>query len=167
DPLGFDGLHYFSSEFSFSGIVKYCIRPANDKNLTTVIHFFNISDEYFTFNELYHLNVTSYQILLWSSSIDVAVQYQYYLDRPFQSNLSNEIFFKYTPPWFGSRCQYSLEINESNENDYRCHNGLCIPKIFAEIEFAEAQCFDGSDGTIKANCLLRFYYRPHLFDYVW
>ncbi|CAF4306657.1 unnamed protein product, partial [Adineta steineri] len=164
--------------------------------------------QYLTFNELYHQNVTSDEILRWSSSIDVAEQYQYYLDRPFQSNLSNETFFNCTRPWFGSRCQYSLElnedvlvrnsfemtspdnmfqqtcyillecdrggpsicldwreicdgrmdclndgidetgcfnleINECNDNEYRCHNGLCIPKIFLEMEFADAQCFDG------------------------
>ncbi|CAF0845262.1 unnamed protein product [Adineta steineri] len=228
DSFGFDCLHYFSSKSSFFGIVKYCIRPNNDKNLT-VIHFFNVSGQYVTFNELYHLNVTSYDILLWSSSIDVAEQYQYYLDQPFQSNLSNETFFNCTRPWFGSRCQYSLkrnedeflqnslemastdnifqrtcyillecdrggpsicldwreicngridclnngideigcfnlEINECNDNEYRCHNGLCIPKIFLEIESVEAQCFDRSDEIIKINRLLRFYYRPHLFE---
>ncbi|CAF4065315.1 unnamed protein product, partial [Adineta steineri] len=228
DPFGFDCVHYFSSESSFSGIVKYCIRPNNDKYLTG-IHFFNISDQCLTFDALYHLNVTSDEILRWSSSIDVAEQYQYYLDRPFQSNLSNEIFFNCTPPWFGSRCQYSLkinedvlvrnpcemtstdnifpqtcyillecdrggpsicldwreicngridclndgideircfklEINECNENEYRCHNGLCIPKIFLEVEDAEAQCFDGSDGIVKNNHPLGSNYRPHLFE---
>ncbi|CAF0903897.1 unnamed protein product [Adineta steineri] len=228
DPFGFDCLHYFSFESSFSGIVKYCIRPNNDKNLTKVIHFINISDEYFTFNELYHRNITSDEILRWSSSIDVAEQYQYYLDRPYQSNLSNEIFFNCTSPWFGSRCQYSLEINEDilvqnpcemtstdnifrqtcyillecdrggpsicldwreicngrtdclndgideigcfnleinecNENEYRCHNGFCIPKIFLEMKLVEAQCFDGSDGIVKNNYLLEANYRPHLF----
>ncbi|CAF4085278.1 unnamed protein product, partial [Adineta steineri] len=226
DPFGFDCLHYFSSKSSFSGIVKYCIRPNNDKNLTG-IHFFNISDQYLSFNELYHLNVTSYDILLWSSSIDVAEQYQYFLDRPFASNLSNETFFNCTRPWFGSRCQYSseinedefvwnsfemtsannmfrqtcyillecdrggpsicldwreicngridclndgideigcfnLEINECNENEYRCHNGLCIPKIFLEMEFSEAQCSDGSDGIVKNNHLLGSDYQSHL-----
>ncbi|CAF0942837.1 unnamed protein product [Adineta steineri] len=230
DPFGFDCLHYFSPDSQFSEIVKHCIRPNNDKNLTTVINFFNISDQYFTFHELYHLNVTSDEILRWSSSIDVAEQYQYYLDRPFQSNLSNETFFNCTPPWFGSRCQYSLEIskdalvqnsfemastdnmfrqtcyillecdrggasicldwreicngridclnngideigcfsleiNECSDNEYRCHNGLCIPKIFLEMKFVEAQCFDGSDGIAKINHLLEFYYRPHLFEY--
>ncbi|CAF3843808.1 unnamed protein product [Adineta steineri] len=229
DPSGFDCLHYFSSKSSFSGIVKYCIRPNNEKNLTTVVHFINISDQSFTFNELYHQNVTSDEILLWSSSIDVAEQYQYYLDQPFQSNLSREVFFNCTRPWFGSRCQYSLEINEDvlvrnpcemtstdnifrqtcyillecdrgspsicldwreicngqidclnngidetgcfnleinecNENEYRCHNGLCIPKIFLEMKFVEAQCFDGSDEIVKNNHLLEFYYRPHLFE---
>ncbi|CAF3602035.1 unnamed protein product, partial [Adineta steineri] len=229
DPFGFDCLHYFSSKSSFPGIVKYCIRPNNDKNLTTVIQSFKIPDEYFTFNELYHQNVTSDDILRWSSSIDVAEQYQHYLDQPFQSNLSSETFFNCTRPWFGSRCQYALEINEDvlvrnpcettstdnifqqtcyillecdrggpsicldwreicngridclndgideigcfnlelnecNENEYRCHNGLCIPKIFLKMEYVEAQCFDGSDEIVKNNHPLGSNYRPHLFE---
>ncbi|CAF4081076.1 unnamed protein product, partial [Adineta steineri] len=173
--------------------------------------------------------VPPYEILRWSSSIDVAEQYQYYLDRPIQSNLSNETFFNCTSPWSGSRCQYALELNEDesvqnlfkmtltnnmfrqtcyillecdrgdpsmcldwreicngridclndgideigcfnvelnecNENEYRCHNGLCIPKIFLEMKFVEAQCFDGSDGIIKNNHLLGSNYRPHLSE---
>ncbi|CAF0959162.1 unnamed protein product [Adineta steineri] len=112
DPFGFDCLYYFSPDSQFSEIVKHCIRPNNDKNLTTVVYFINISDQSFTFNELYHLNVTSNEILRWSSSIDVAEQYQYYLDQPFESNLSNQTFFNCTRPWSGSRCQYALELNE-------------------------------------------------------
>ncbi|CAF0903799.1 unnamed protein product [Adineta steineri] len=229
DPFGLDCLHYFSSKPPFSGIIKYCVRPNTEKNLTTVIHLFNISDEYYTFNELYYLNVTSYDILQWSSSLDIAEQYQYYLDRPFQSNLSNETFFNCTRPWFGSRCQYALEINENelvwnslemtstdnmfrqtcyillecdrggplicldwreicngridclndgideigcfnlelnecSENEYRCHNGLCIPKIFLEMESMEAQCFDGSDIVVENDHTLNSYCQSHLFE---
>ncbi|CAF1318013.1 unnamed protein product [Adineta steineri] len=165
---------------------------------------------------------------MWSSSIDLAERYQYYLDQPTQSNLSNEKFFNCTQPWFGSRCQYSfefnedklvqnsfetaltsdifngtcyillecdrggssmcldwreicdgridclnggidenqcfnLEINECNENEYRCHNGLCIPKIFMEMNFEEAQCLDKSDYSVNS-FYLRFYFHLNLFE---
>ncbi|CAF4144709.1 unnamed protein product, partial [Adineta steineri] len=194
-----------------------------------MVEFFNISDDYLTFDELYHLNITSHEILLWSSSIDLAEQYEYYLDQSTQSNLSNEKFFNCTQPWFGSRCQYSLEIkegvlvgksfetaltdnifdgtcyillecnrggpsmcldwreicdgridclndgideiqcfnleiNECNENEYRCHNGLCIPKLFLEMDFPEAQCLDRSDYLVKNSLCLRFYFRLNLFE---
>ncbi|CAF1552061.1 unnamed protein product, partial [Adineta steineri] len=174
-------------------------------------------------------DVPPYEILRWSSSIDVAEQYQYYLDQPFQSNLSDQIFLNCTSPWRGSRCQYALklnedefvrnsfemtstdnifqqtcyihlkcdrggplicldwreicngridclndgidetgcfnlEMNECNENEYRCHNGLCIPKKFLKMEFADAQCLDGSDEIVKNNHLLEANYRPHLFE---
>ncbi len=227
DQFGFDCLHYFSINIYFSDIVKYCIRPAGDKN-STMVEFLNISDQDFTFDELNRLNVNSHEVLLWSSSIDLAERYQYYLDQPIQSNLSNEKFFNCTCPWFGSRCQYSfefnevefvwnsfetvltddvfnrtcyillkcdrggssmcldwrevcdgridclndgvdeiqcfdLEINECDENEYRCHNGLCIPKIFSEIGNVEAECLDRSDLVMKPDCL-RFYFRLNLFE---
>ncbi|CAF4167692.1 unnamed protein product, partial [Adineta steineri] len=194
-----------------------------------MVEFFNISDNYMTFNELYRLNVTSHEIRLWSSSIDLAEQYEYYLDQPTQSNLSNEKFFNCTQPWFGSRCQYSfkfnedklvqnsfeigftgdilngtcyvllqcnrggpsmcldwreicdgridchnggvdeiqcfsLETNECNENEYRCHNGLCIPKIFLEMKLQEAQCLDRSDYLVKNSLCLKFYFHLNLFE---
>ncbi|CAF0830833.1 unnamed protein product [Adineta steineri] len=213
DQFGFDCLHYFSTESEFSETVKYCIRPKNDTN-SIMIESFNISDDYLTFDELYRLNVTPHEILMWSSSIDLVEQYDYYLYQPTQSNLSNKKFYNCTPPWFGSRCQYSfefnedklvqdsfetaliddifrrtcyillecdrggssmcldwreicdgridclnggvdeiqcfnLEINECNENEYRCHNGLCIPKKFLEMGYPEAQCLDRSDYLVK------------------
>ncbi|CAF4170454.1 unnamed protein product, partial [Adineta steineri] len=58
---------------------------------------------------------------------------------------------------------FNLEINECKENEYRCHNGLCIPKIFMEMNFEEAQCLDKSDYSINSFCL-RFYFHLNLFE---
>ncbi|UJR19214.1 hypothetical protein I4U23_022344 [Adineta vaga] len=38
---------------------------------------------------------------------------------------------------------FILEINECNEDEYRCHNGLCIPKDFFHDKYPE--CLDKSD----------------------
>ncbi|UJR16677.1 hypothetical protein I4U23_003577 [Adineta vaga] len=38
---------------------------------------------------------------------------------------------------------FDLEMNECDENEYRCHNGLCISKEFVEDELP--QCLDASD----------------------
>ncbi|CAF3956027.1 unnamed protein product, partial [Rotaria sordida] len=179
-----------------------------------------MSHENLTFDELHRLNVTSYEVLLWSYSIDLAERYQYYINQPTKSIRLNEKFFNCTPPWFGSHCQYSfevvsnfaetrlnvqgkshmtdaithrtcyillecdrggalmcldwreicdgridcfndgidesqcfeLEINECNENEYRCHNGLCIPKQFWNDEFDEAECLDKSDLLNIPDC---------------
>ncbi|CAF1160701.1 unnamed protein product [Rotaria sordida] len=179
-----------------------------------------MSHQNLTFDELHRLNVTSYEVLLWSSSIDLAERYQYYINQPTKSIRLNEKFFNCTPPWFGSHCQYSfevvsnfaetrlnvqgkshmtdaithrtcyillecdrsgasmcldwreicdgrldsfndgidesqcfeLEINECNENEYRCHNGLCIPKQFWNDEFDEAECLDKSDLLNIPDC---------------
>ncbi|CAF3570992.1 unnamed protein product [Rotaria sp. Silwood1] len=69
-----------------------------------------MSHQNFTFDELHRLNVTSHELLLWSSSIDLAERYQYYIDQPTKSIRLNEQFFNCTPPWFGSHCQYSFEL---------------------------------------------------------
>ncbi|CAF4069640.1 unnamed protein product, partial [Rotaria magnacalcarata] len=174
----------------------------------------------FTFDELHRLNITSHEILLWSSSIDLAERYQYYVDQSIRSIELNEQFFNCTPPMFGSRCQYSfelvsnvadmtlnvlwqsdmtdavthrtcyilldcdrgpapmcldwreicngridcfnngvdesqcfeLEINECNENEYRCYNGICIPKMLLDDSFQAVECLDGSDLWVDHDC---------------
>ncbi|CAF4289383.1 unnamed protein product, partial [Adineta steineri] len=58
---------------------------------------------------------------------------------------------------------FNLGINECNENEYRCHNGLCIPKIFLEMDFHEAQCLDRSDYLTDPICA-RFYFNLNLFE---
>lgn len=162
------------------------------------------------------MNVTTNELLLWSATIDLTEQYQYYIDHLDNSSASEEIFFNCTEPWFGPRCQFSfaspneysfqsfirntfrkrlqygssysitnltcydhlkcdrggsgicldwrevcdgridcidggadeaqcfeLEINECDENEYRCHNGQCIPREFLDDE--TSQCIDRSD----------------------
>ncbi|CAF4694556.1 unnamed protein product, partial [Rotaria socialis] len=64
----------------------------------------------FTFDELRRLNISSHEVLLWSSSMDLAERYQYYVDQSIRSIELNELFFNCTPPWFGVRCQYSFEL---------------------------------------------------------
>ncbi|CAF1623962.1 unnamed protein product [Adineta ricciae] len=154
------------------------------------------------------MNITAYDIFTWSSSIDLAELYQNYSDeqnRFFQSNL---LFFNCTTPWFGSRCQYSLEINrfdiidvnqehtcyillecdrggaflcldwreicdgridclnggvdeadcfelETNEcksDEYRCHNGQCIPEYYWKDAQFSPTCLDYSDFSNKISC---------------
>lgn len=43
-----------------------------------------------------------------------------------------------------SQC-LELEINECNEDEYRCHNGLCIPKDFWQDDENNPDCLDRSD----------------------
>ncbi|CAF1306512.1 unnamed protein product [Adineta ricciae] len=38
-----------------------------------------------------------------------------------------------------------LEMNQCNENEYRCHNGQCIPLEFAWESLSSVDCLDGSD----------------------
>ncbi|CAM4828436.1 unnamed protein product [Rotaria magnacalcarata] len=219
DSFLFDCLHYLPSNSQIPNKIKYCIRSANDQNLA-ITDILNVPHPNFTFDELYRLNVTSHEVLLWSSSIDLAERYQDYIDQPMKSNRVNELLFNCTSPWFGSYCQYSfeidsnyseaklsvlpkvyivnaiihstcyvllkcdrgagpmcldwreicdghidclndgvdesqcfeLEINECSENEYRCHNGLCIPKTFLKDEYNEAECLDKSVLLYSVPC---------------
>ncbi|CAF2441824.1 unnamed protein product [Rotaria sp. Silwood2] len=40
---------------------------------------------------------------------------------------------------------FDMEINECNQNEYRCHNGLCIPEEFWNDGIGDADCLDRSD----------------------
>ncbi|CAM4765337.1 unnamed protein product [Rotaria magnacalcarata] len=219
DYFLFDCLHYLPPNSQILNKIKYCIRPANDQN-PAIIDIINVHHPNFTFDELYRLNVTSHEVLLWSSSIDLAERYQDYIDQPMKANRVNELLFNCTSPWFGSYCQYSfeidsnysetmlsvqpkvhivdaithstcyvllkcdrgaepmcldwrevcdgridclndgvdesqcfqLEINECSENEYRCHNGLCIPKKYWQDGFDEAECLDKSDLSYSVPC---------------
>jgi len=197
--------------------VEYCFGPIEDNNYLLNDDSLHLHGEYFTFDQLHQLNVTSNNLLLWSSTIDLAEKYQDYLNHQTNSSLSKELFFNCTPAWFGPRCQYSivlnsissfeavivkahadrypyetsystsnatcyihlscnrgqsnicldwrevcngridctneavdeaqcfeLEMNVCHENEYRCHNGQCIPTEFVKDAFAE--CLDLSDA---------------------
>ena len=57
----------------------------------------------------------------------------------------------------------ALELNECNENEYRCHNGLCIPKDFVNNTIPE--CLDRSDIWDDDYIDNPSYRR--LFDFLW
>ncbi|CAF3796622.1 unnamed protein product, partial [Rotaria sordida] len=40
---------------------------------------------------------------------------------------------------------FELKINQCDENEYRCDNGLCIPKDFWRDDGNNPECLDGSD----------------------
>ncbi|CAF4150770.1 unnamed protein product [Rotaria sp. Silwood2] len=112
------------------------------------------------------MNVTSHDVLLWSSSIDLAERYQYYIDQPTKSNRLNEHFFNCTLPWFGSHCQYSfklpLNLTESSLNmQWKSHQtcyillecdrgagSICLD--WREICNGRIDCFN--DGVDESQC---------------
>ncbi|CAF3051659.1 unnamed protein product [Rotaria sp. Silwood2] len=197
-------------------ITSYCTGELTSK--FDVIESDNIFPK-FTFAELYKLNITSEHLYLWSAPIDIAEDYQYYLNQLSISNniiyLTSQVFYNCTLPRFGSMCQYEIiyyrpnhsslydiihdyysthkyyptnftcythfkcnrgnfpacldwseicdgqvhcldggydeeqcwqiEINECNDNEYRCRNGQCIPKEFFRDDNQIPDCLDGSD----------------------
>ena len=51
---------------------------------------------------------------------------------------------------------FAMERNECDENEYRCHNGLCIPRDLWENGLGAADCLDRSDDSspvdLTSNC---------------
>ncbi|CAF3694043.1 unnamed protein product [Adineta steineri] len=220
----FDCLYYYhrNEAMAYQGLpdvteelIPYCFRPINGNNMP-YDNFIETHGEILSFEDLYLGNITSQQLLSWSTSIDLAERYEFYLIE-LNSSL-NEHFYNCTRPWFGSRCQYSfdpsentfiaqivksqfsrrlgypetsdmvaqlpcyihlhcdhdkaslcldwrevcnahvdclggedeaecykMELNECEENQFRCHNGLCISDVFWENGLSDADCLDRSD----------------------
>ncbi|CAF1410014.1 unnamed protein product [Adineta steineri] len=44
---------------------------------------------------------------------------------------------------------WQLEINECNDNEYRCTNGQCVPKAFFQDDKYFPDCLDGSDESYR------------------
>ncbi|CAF4636304.1 unnamed protein product, partial [Rotaria socialis] len=238
--LDHDCLYYYDITWGVTEKIPYCIRPT-DINSARRNAVPNIYDQKFTFEQLYHLNVTAQQLLSWSASINLAEQYHHYINQVDASFLSNETFLNCTQSWFGSDCQYSfelnevlsfhdilqmifeakwkyinlsytatnltcymhlkcdrggsslcldwreicngridcldggadeiecleLEVNECHEDEYRCHNGQCIPKESSELEDIVSDCLDNSDIHEEERCyglilISRFECEEHL-----
>jgi hypothetical protein len=44
---------------------------------------------------------------------------------------------------------FELEMNECEENEFRCHNGMCIPEEFLGEGFYFSDCLDGTDEDYR------------------
>ncbi|CAF5074486.1 unnamed protein product, partial [Rotaria sp. Silwood1] len=197
-------------------ITSYCM-----SELPSEFHIIENDDVFpkFTFAELYKLNITSEHLYLWSAPMDIAEDYQYYLNQLSISNniiyLASQVFYNCTLPRFGSMCQYEIiyyqsnhlslydiihdyystheynptnftcythlkcnrgnfpacldwseicdgqihcldgeydeeqcwqiDMNECNDDEYRCRNGQCIPQEFFRDDNQIPDCLDGSD----------------------
>ncbi|CAF0939386.1 unnamed protein product [Adineta steineri] len=103
--IGLDENTYIIQE-----IIEYCIRTSlkdiidvNEKSISSKL----------TFDELKKNNITSTNIMEWSSPIDLIERYEYFLQMNTPSSSSVEVFYNCTPPWFGSFCQYRFIFNQS------------------------------------------------------
>jgi len=55
---------------------------------------------------------------------------------------------------------FEIELNECSEDEYRCHNGLCISDEFWENGVNEAECLDRSDELPNVSYLTECYRDP-------
>ncbi|CAF1391740.1 unnamed protein product [Adineta steineri] len=182
----------------------------------------NNQDQYFTFAQLYQRNISSEQLHLWSTPLDIIEYYELYLNQLLISNtpvvMAINGIYNCTPPRFGPLCQYSLEmyqsdhltlnemiheyylheyqptsltcyihlecdrgsislcldwseicdgildcrngideeacwqlnINQCEDNEYRCRNEQCIQKTFVNDNPNVFECLDRSDESLPS-----------------
>ncbi|UJR34378.1 hypothetical protein I4U23_021786 [Adineta vaga] len=196
-------------------IISYCMSENQSEWMNIQI---NNTDKNFTFDQLFHLNITSQQLYYWSAPFNVMERYQLYVNERLTTNIvlssiEKQIFYNCTSPRFGPLCQYSfdnyklndltlnkfiydyyqyeynpktltcyihlqchrfsifacldwseicdgiihcengideefcleLEINQCEDNEYRCQNGQCINEIYLYDQQNQYECLDRSD----------------------
>ncbi|CAF1523053.1 unnamed protein product, partial [Adineta ricciae] len=97
--LQYDCIYYsYSTGFVLPAKIEYCFRSTTDVDLMPIEHFINTRDQNYTFHQLFQINVTAHDIFHWSTSIDLAEQYQDYLDHHNTSLQANQLFYNCTPP---------------------------------------------------------------------
>ena len=94
--------YYYRDVKSETEKIPYCLGPEEKPSFDDVD--FRHVNRRLTFDQLRGMNITSYELHLWSSTIDLAEKYQDYLDHPHQSIFSKEIFLNCTKA-------YGLELN--------------------------------------------------------
>ena len=85
-----------------SEVIPFCFRPLIDDRFSLI----NTRDRAYSFSELQQLNLTSSDLLRWSSSINLIEEYQLF-------SSPQSVFFNCTSPWFGRRCEYSFVLTSS------------------------------------------------------
>ena len=133
-----------SADSSSSLITEFCLRPSNEDDNGK--HWWSegipsADDRKYTFDQLVQLNITTMELLSWSTSADLAEEYQKYLNHQ-DSRLASKEIYKCTPNWFGSRCQYSLDLSQNYPSHYR--------NILEAIDTRKSQTFE--ERTSRGSC---------------
>ncbi|CAF4552475.1 unnamed protein product, partial [Rotaria sp. Silwood2] len=126
-----DEVNHNRSDIVFQHDCLYVLASTEKQNIHQVLSYclteyssqWNIEENNFdqklTFYQLYQQNITSQQLYNWSAPMDIVERYQFYLNHFSNLNQSSfittQLFYNCTLPRFGPLCQYSLDINVSND----------------------------------------------------
>jgi len=94
-------------------IISYCMSESATK-LNIQNNDFN---QIYTFTELYKQQISSQQLYLWSTAIDIIERYQLFLNQlpnSMNTSIATELFYNCTLPRFGPMCQYEFDNYKSN-----------------------------------------------------
>jgi hypothetical protein len=96
-------------------MISYCVSEWPSKwNISK-----NSLDQTFTFAELYEQRITSEQLYVWSTSMDIVQRYQSYLNQVSTTNeilLATQLFYSCRSPNFGPFCQYSFDYHQPHHS---------------------------------------------------
>ncbi|CAF2519977.1 unnamed protein product [Rotaria sp. Silwood2] len=144
-----DKLTYQELSNVINEAISYCFRPLN-RSENQFSNIVNTRNKNLTFEEFRINNISTEELLSWSTPIGVVEKYQLYLNEK-DLSLSNEFFYNCTKPYFGLRCQYSFEFSEDmsimnvveNEFNTRCdRGGIYICLNWREICNGSIDCID-------------------------
>ena len=102
----------YNQNIHINYLTPYCRRLSfNDSIIDVEGNVENV----ITFQDLHSQHVTSEELLQWSSSIDIIQDYEIYLTIN-NSEFAETKFYNCSKFWFGSRCQYTFNLNQSIES---------------------------------------------------
>ena len=104
---------FFNDDRMNQQILSYCLSEFLFHNTSSEV----TTNSQYSFAELAEQNITSQQLYLWSGSIDLIEDYQYYLDHLSKVNNSlfgKKQFYNCTFPQFGPKCEFELESYDSS-----------------------------------------------------
>jgi hypothetical protein len=89
-------------------LIPYCIRPAHANEWLSITNQEINDTDSLTFAKLRLDNFTSEHLYAMSAPVDLVEQYQMYLENEWSINV---VLPNCSIHWFGSRCQYSFDLN--------------------------------------------------------
>lgn len=101
--------HWENEEENIYEITSYCLSEwSSERNIGQ-----DTLDQRFRFTELFARNITSEDLYRWSAPLDIVENYQLYWNFH-DTSLAEMEFFNCTEEWFGSKCQYSFDLDYSS-----------------------------------------------------
>ena len=100
--------HWENEEENIYEITSYCLSEwPSEWNIRQ-----NALDQRFSFAELFARNITSDDLYRWSAPLDIVENYEMFIFN--DTSRSDMEFINCTGEWFGPKCQYSFDLDNSS-----------------------------------------------------
>jgi hypothetical protein len=122
-------LMFYSDRFTVDHAhqtISFCLQSVNELSFDEEIDTNESISSRLTFSELKQRNITSDMLLAWSATVDLAEDYQIFLNNDsLVSSTGERTFYNCTSLWFGPLCRFTFvyKMNESFDSIvYFMHN---------------------------------------------